>query len=53
MSDQTASVTPVVETAVVAPTGLSRLWRRELNHYPPTKTRYRLLLLVVLSSVVM
>ncbi len=53
VSDPTASATPVQETAVVAPSGLSRLWKRELNHYPPTKTRYRLLLLVVLSSVVM
>lgn len=34
-------------------TGVRRLWHRELDHYPATRTRYRLLLLVVLSSVVM
>jgi MFS family permease len=33
--------------------GISRLWRRDLHHYPPTRARYRLLLLVVLSSIVM
>ena len=36
-----------------APRGLSRLWRRELDHYPPTRRRYALLALVVLSSIVM
>ena len=34
-------------------TGVQRLWRRELVEYPPTRTRYRLLALVILSSIVM
>ena len=33
--------------------GISRLWRRELPEYPATRTRYWLLALVVVSSVVM
>ncbi len=40
--------TPASPTARV-----SRLWRRELDHYPTTRVRYRLLALVVLSSIVM
>ncbi len=32
---------------------LQRLWRRELDNYPTTRARHRLLALVVLSSVVM
>ena len=35
------------------PSGISRLWRRNLEHYPATRVRYGLLALVVLSSVVM
>jgi MFS family permease len=34
-------------------TGVQRLWRRELANYPTTPARYRLLALVILSSVVM
>jgi MFS family permease len=37
----------------VGATGVQRLWRRELADYPSTRVRYRLLALVILSSVVM
>ncbi|HEY5108414.1 MAG TPA: MFS transporter [Acidimicrobiales bacterium] len=43
------------EDAVAPPAarGIRRLWDRELRHYPATRARYRLLALVVLSSIVM
>jgi len=37
----------------LTPTGYRRFWHRELDHYPASRVRYRLLALVVLSSVVM
>jgi MFS family permease len=43
----------VTAEASRAPTGVSRLWRRELDHYPTGRVRYGLLALVVLSSIVM
>ena len=53
MTDATALPTTTAEPTHVAVTGIQRLWRRELDHYPPTRTRHRMLLLVVVSSVVM
>jgi len=53
MTSAEALPTTAAEPTHVATTGIQRLWRRELDHYPPTRARYRLLLLVVLSSVVM
>ena len=46
--------TPAPATsASPTPSGISRLWRRELDHYPVTRVRYGLLALVVVSSIVM
>ena len=50
-SPATDTVSPVPERS--GSPGISRLWRRELLHYPATRSRYRLLALVVLSSIVM
>ena len=47
------TVAPAVPDAAPTPTGISRLWRRELDHYPATRARYGLLALIVLSSIVM
>jgi MFS family permease len=44
---------PQDAVAPPAPRGIRRLWDRELRHYPATRARYRLLALVVLSSIVM
>ncbi len=45
---------PAVVTDTSAPTaGVSRLWRRELHHYPTTRVRLALLALIVLCSIVM
>ena len=35
------------------PTGVQRLWRRELDHYPDEGKRYSLLAIVVLATVVL
>ena len=40
-------------SAVADHPGISRLWRRELQHYPASRVRYRMLALVVLASIVM
>jgi len=49
----TAAPAPPVAPAPGGTSGLRRLWRRELANYPPSRTRHRLLALVVLASVVM
>ena len=51
----TETVTPPTATDEPrrANSRMRRLWHRDLDHYPPSKTRYRLLALVVLCSVVM
>lgn len=35
------------------PSGVQRLWRRELNHYPDEAHRYGMLAIVVLSTVIL
>ncbi|MCU1593344.1 MAG: transporter [Frankiales bacterium] len=40
-------------TATAEPTGIQRLWRRELNHYPAEAQRYTMLGIVVLSTVIL
>lgn len=53
MSGPDSATTQIGDPTAGPPAGARRLWRRELAHYPPTRTRYLLLALVVLSSVVM
>ena len=45
--------TATVGSGAAPAVGITRLWRRELPDYPATRTRYGLLALVVVSSVVM
>jgi MFS family permease len=42
-----------INTAESEPTGVQRLWKRELNHYPAEGRRYTILAIVVLSTVVL
>jgi MFS family permease len=53
MTGPGALPTGTAAPARVGATGVQRLWRRELADYPSTRVRYRLLALVILSSVVM
>ena len=52
-----STATPLPATTATSPRaaagGIRRLWRRELEDYPPTRYRHRMLALVVLSSIVM
>ncbi|MCW2777611.1 MAG: transporter [Frankiales bacterium] len=45
--------TSVVDVPAPAPAGLSRLWRRELEHYPSLGARRRYLGLTVISTIVL
>lgn len=45
--------TATLDSRDVEPSGIQRLWRRELNHYPDETRRYTMLAIVVLSTVIL